>query len=1091
MLSSPRLAALSRPFGSFFRSHFWLSGLDDIQEQLGIGATLLFSLGSVWLEICSTGLFLDAFGLRALAWVYGAIALLALLRHFIVVHLPTTKFTTQLTTKLPRQFNAPRFLTQPQHSWRRWQGLWLLPLVVLLLTPLPEAATLDSLSHHTLAISPFPLSQVSLHQVSLGQFPLGHLKIGLIQLGALCLRQQRITSRSKFKTNPAVPAGSWIQLLGSAIAAAALLCLLPILKSNHLDLHTGIHAACVILFTATLLNSQLPPGDASAPSGDASAQAIPDHLQQNANTTRYHTAQQSRASDLSNLSDSILGLRLRQSGKVFMALFGIAQLLGCLTEIKLFKQFLGLATPESAVSGLGPHSLSFVLCWLYIMIGFGGFTLQTLIDRRVFRRYGAFMALSILPLSLLGFSLMGLSGLMSPSRWTLWIVPALYGIWQATLLPDAQKKLLSFLPIQTQHSIQHHRDTGVALAWGVAGLALFFLGSTISSPVLWLLLGSSAILACGTIVLLRLHYVKLLIATVAEGRLQASQFSAPHTDGQRHPTMDQSPLLTRAIIQALKASLRSPIQLLQAQQSIQLLAQVDLAKACEILMPLLPSLPPSLQLASLSVLQQQPDTAHETSLRHLLTPVTSPEVYAAALKYLLQIAPPSSAQSLMQYLKSDVQVPIRAVAAAYMMAHGDSSTQRSASLAFVHMLGRDSEVERLVGAEALKDAGDLERLQQYITPLLNDFSLPVRAALLEAIAQTQTRSLYNHLLQALHSPLTQEIARTALQTMGDEGLQLLQKHSHTPNLPLDDKLRTWDTLAQLHTAAQQSGGSQPSMQTQTNRPNRPTQPTSPPQGNPRKRRENSRKPSTTNALNILALELTQSSGVARQHLLKLLLQQPRRDGIRAVQQILGKRTGIMALLQEELWLLGHLYGALVDLAPKNLDAKNVTPSAEVRVFRDALIEQQRNVGERVLLLLQFLYPGKSMKLAARKLRDRHSVPQGLAILERLLDPEIKPRVQAVFEAQSASKKLAQLKRWVAYEPLPGQQRLRALLSLSPGLDDWPHACAFHLAYQRQWRVSDDQLLHGLNHPNPAVQEAAKSYLGDISSGTLDRLLPRD
>ncbi len=1064
MLSSPRLAALSRPFGSLFRSHFWLSGFDDIQEQLHIGATLLFSLGSVWLEICSTSLFLDTFGLRALAGIYGAIALLSLSRQIILTQVPLPKFLSVLLYPHPGQ--------------SRWQVLWLLPLTLIVLTPFSETTTLPGFSG--------------------GPLPIAQLQVGVIQLWAVLLRQQRTAPRANFTAQPADPAGAWIQLLGSAIAAAALLCLLPVLTGNNLDLHSGLNVACVILLIATLLKRQLPAEPLS--SRHTAAREAQDSALQNAPANRYFSAAQSHTNDPSAISESLLGLRLRQSGRVFLALFGIAQFLGCLTEIQLLKQWLGLAalSPVATVlsdsslasSALGIDSLAFVLCWLYITIGFGGFTLQTLIDRRIFRRYGAFVALGILPMSVLGFSLLGLSGLMPPSRWTIWIMPALYGIWQTTLLPDAQRKLLSFLPQQSQQSIQRNASTGVAIAWGIAGLSLFFLGATVSSPLLWSLLGGSAALGCGTILLLRLHYVKLLIATVAEGRLQASQFEPGEgrRDGDRsHRSIYQSPLLTRAITQALKASLRSPIQLLQAQQSIQLLAQVDLAKACETLMPLLPSLPPSLQLSSLSVLQQQPDKSHEIALRHLLTPVTSPEVYAATLKYLLKIAPPASAQSLLHYLKSDVQVPIRAVAAAYMMAYGDSSTQRSASLAFVQMLGRDSEVERLVGAEALKEAGDLERLQQYITPLLQDFSLPVRAALLQAIAETRSRSLYDHLLQALHSPMTQEIARTALQTMGDEGLQLLQKHCHNSAIALDDKLRTWDTLAQLHTLNQQQGSSrQGILQYPDRRDPQAAHQTS----LQRKQRETGDKQSEVNALNILALELTQNSGVARQHLLKLLLQQPKRAGIRAVQQILGKKTGIMALVQEELWLLGHLYAALVDLDPKTLDPKHTTPSAEVRVFREALIEQQRNVGERVLLLLQFLYPRKSMKLAARKLRDRDSIPQGLVILERLLEPEIKPRVLAIFGAQSASKKLAQLKRWVAYEPLPGQQRLRSLLSLKPGLDDWPHACAFHLACHRQWRVSDDQLLQGLNHPNLAVQDAAKSYLGEISSGTLDRLLPR-
>lgn len=529
-------------------------------------------------------------------------------------------------------------------------------------------------------------------------------------------------------------------------------------------------------------------------------------------------------------------------------------------------------------------------------------------------------------------------------------------------------------------------------------------------------------------------------------------------------------------MKTLKAGLSSgfsqPGQLNAGLAAIRQLSRIAPQKTLDRLLPLLLRLPPLMQLASLQAMLYQartyPLTAErrETSLQRvavLIAPTTPPEVVAAALRYRLTLDPPTEVATLLPYLQPEQPAPVRAVAAATLLglepasSPSDRLAQFQAQRVLQEMLTHRSEQERLAASEVLGELPQLPRFKAQIPALLEDFSPAVRRATLQAIAQQAAprmppgtaapAALYPYLLKALQNPLTEAPAQAALLTMGDEAIAPLRRCTQHPSLSAEAKRRCWTVLAQLNSAR---------------------------------------------ARQVLVENLTQTSGRLRQHLLKLLLAQPNRLGISALEQALSGPQGIMLLLKEELWLQEHLYGGLVDLAPQRLGQR-----PEVWALRRALVAQQRDGGERILLLLQVLCPQGDFARIGRDLRDRATIPQGLKRLNACLSPALRPAILPLFAAQPVAQKLEALvahnpgegSPWRSNRPLTPTQGLAALLALQPGLESDTLTCAYQLASALGIRLSHGSVLAGLSHADEAVRAAVNLYLERMTSSVLQHLSP--
>lgn len=451
----------------------------------------------------------------------------------------------------------------------------------------------------------------------------------------------------------------------------------------------------------------------------------------------------------------------------------------------------------------------------------------------------------------------------------------------------------------------------------------------------------------------------------------------------------------------------------------------------------------------------------------------SPKAAAAMAKGLLsEDLPdlPDDRAALLPSLAPEQSASVRAMAAAALLRLQDSSDsepvsqkQRAAEVQaqqVLHdMLGCSLDAERLAASAVLRDLPQLTRFKAQIPALLADHLPAVRQRTLQAIAtqasnesypdtgQLGKQALYPYLLKALQNPLTEVPAQAALVSMGERAIAPLRRCTQHPSLSEAAKQRCWTVLAQLD---------------------------------------------CDRARQLLVEHVTQTSGQIRQHLLRLLVEQPNGKGRIALTDALAGPRGIMLLVKEEIWLQGHLYAALVDLHPQQF---NQPDKPQARQLRQALIAQQRDGGERILLLLQLFSPQAKLQEVTWDLRDRATIPRGLRRLQNMLPAELCPVVLAIFDAQPVFRKLAAMAAatppegspWFIYHPLAPAQRLRVLLSLQPGLESESLAAAYRLASALGLALTHQQVLWGLDHESEKVQTAVNQYLERMTGSVLQHL----
>jgi hypothetical protein len=355
------------------------------------------------------------------------------------------------------------------------------------------------------------------------------------------------------------------------------------------------------------------------------------------------------------------------------------------------------------------------------------------------------------------------------------------------------------------------------------------------------------------------------------------------------------------------------------------------------------------------------------------------------------------------------------------------------------MLTHKHERERVMGCRALGEAVYMQSLRIHITKLLSDRSLRVRCALLEAIAATRLEEYYPSLLKGLYYKSTREAAIQSLVRLGDEAIPLLVNLGEDIYKPELVRTCAWKTLGMI---------------------------------------------GTPEAVNALVNHLITAWGVTRRTILRILLKLPNEIGIDAAADSLG-RSGVEALINQELLLIAQTYACALDLPPETV------PGPEADLLRRALRDLQDDAKQRIFLLMRLLYPSGTIQAAAFNLQSNswETMARGLEILDNTLDIQSKSALLSILDQRSDLEKLESLAEFTIYTAMLPSQRLRHLLEIRYFLSDWGLACCFHLARQCRWSLTPEQILACLKHPTGFVREAVLSYLSVASPRTLQDLLP--
>jgi ATP/ADP translocase len=659
--------------------------------------------------------------------------------------------------------------------------------------------------------------------------------------------------------------------------------------------------------------------------------------------------------------------------------------------------------------------------------------MQWLASSRLIERVGVFVAAMLLPgaIAILGTFSLTLSslGMASGLFFSLLMLKFLDELLHYTLFASVGPVLFQPIPDSVRSRIQANvRGVAEPLATGATGVGLLGLvWLSDNTPLgasgrnwLFFIIVILAILWIADILLLRAKYVNLLVISAERGQLSRD--------------VDELEL-RRWVVETLDKPGREE----RKESCIDLLSKVDPKSAGEVLLPHLLDFSPKLQRQSLEALLLYPNPAYLPHVRQLIEQAPLPEVLAVALRFVWITEEAPDIRQLRPYLRAEVDPVVRGTAASLMMRRGNSTQKAEATNTLRRMLTHKQERERVMGCRALGEAAYLQALRLYIPDLLEDESLRVRRAILEAIAATQLEEFYPSLLRGLLYKSTREAAMKALVRLENDAIPMLEAMAQDVYQADGVRMCAWQTVGLI---------------------------------------------GSLEALESLISHLMVGWGVERRNILRILLEMPSEIGIESVLDRMGRR-GVEALIDQELMFIGQMYAALIDLSAEK------APYREADLLRRAVQGLQGDAQERIFLLMQFLYPIGAIKAAAFNLQSssRSSMARGLEILDNTVDIPSKRALISLLDRNSDLEKLRSLADIVSYEPLPPSDRLRRLLEFRHFLSDWATACCFHLAKQAKWAVTAEQTISCLRHPKGFVRESVLSYLWMASPRAMVTLLP--
>ncbi len=670
------------------------------------------------------------------------------------------------------------------------------------------------------------------------------------------------------------------------------------------------------------------------------------------------------------------------------------------------------------------------------VLGLFEVAMQWLASSRVIERVGVFASALLLPgvIAILSALLISSLGWKEPVvdglAWTkpLFAILVLLKFWNEllhyTLFASVGPVLFQPIPDSVRSGVQAIvRGVAEPISTGVTGVALLLLGLLLGENQLDWLFPAILVLALVwilVILMLRAKYVNLLVISADRGQLSRD--------------VDELEL-RRWVVETLD----KPAPEDRKESCIDLLSKVDPKSAGEVLSPHLMTFSPRLQRRSLEAMLLHPNPTYLPQVRALIEESPQPDVLAMALRFVWLTEETPDIRRLRPYLRAEVDPVVRGTAASLMMRRGSPTQKAEATNTLRRMLTHKSERERVMGCRALGEAVYLQALRIHIPNLLQDESLRVRWAILDAIAATHLEEFYSSLLRGLQYKSTREASMKALVRLGDEAIPMLVKLAEDNQQTDAVRLHAWQAIGKI---------------------------------------------GSIQALDSLISHLMIAWGTNRRNILRILLEMPGEVGIETVLDQLG-RSGVEQLIDQELMFIGQTYATLLDLSPETLRFK------EADLLRRSLLGLQSDAQERMFMLMQFLYPIGSVKAAAFNLQSssRSNKARGLEILDNILDIPSKRALLNVLDRNSDVEKLRMLSHILVYEPLEPSDRLRRLLELRHFLSDWTTACCFHLAKQARWSLTAEQTISCLRHPKGFVREAVLSYLWMASPRALNQLLP--
>jgi hypothetical protein len=735
---------------------------------------------------------------------------------------------------------------------------------------------------------------------------------------------------------------------------------------------------------------------------------------------------------------------LRRYTWQLFAFVGLLQVIGLLVDFQYLRELK---------SNLGDRDLASFLGLFGGIVGLCELGTQWFVSSRLIERRGVFFTAMLLPISV-GFVVPSAIALLN-------LFPALhsYGIFWGLVSLKFCDELLRYTfvvssgPVLYQPIPERLRSRMQALSGGTAeaiatgGTGIIILGTLfISRRILppglqvWVFVFETVLAAAICLVVifvLRSRYVELLVLSAERGELSASNVGL------------------RAFKQGVVKALTEKGNATDKHSCIELLAQIDLQGAAQVLAPLLLKLSPQLQRQSLEVMfMGGANPAYIPEVRLLIQQPQEkidPEVLALALRYVWLAEENPNLSQLEEYLQARHHSLIRATAAALILRQGTPMQKVAATKTMQRMLTHKQERERINGVKALRETVYLQALRIHIPNLLQDESLRVRCAVLEMIAATRLEDYYSALIAALYYKSTRSTAMRSLIKLENEAIDMLLQLATNSYKPEVIRMYAWRTIAQIP---------------------------------------------TLEAIEALWLHLEKSWGATRYQILRSLLKvqtQPEADNrVDRFQQI-----RVEGLIEQELKFLGEIYAAYLDLqTPQTLNNHPLPQRAVVvcDLLQRSLLELEMDGRERLLLLLKLLYSPEKMQAAAFNLRSPSGVniARGLEILEHTITLPIKPLLLNILDKRSHQEKLHYLveAELVEYQPLPIRERLRKMLSLENFLSDWCLACCFHLAQASHIRLTSHEILVALRHPTGFVREAAIAYLSAVSQRVLREILPK-
>jgi HEAT repeat protein len=713
-----------------------------------------------------------------------------------------------------------------------------------------------------------------------------------------------------------------------------------------------------------------------------------------------------------------------------VAFFVMSQILLLLVDFQYLSQieFRFLAgAPTEAIAAENLNRIADFLATFSAIVGMFELMTQWFFSSRIIERLGVFTAAMIPPAMTALVSMGLLTGLWS-LFWGLIILKFLDELLRYTLVASTGPVMFQPIPENVRGRFQNMvRGVAEPLSIGFTGLGLWLTVHLLEvfhqqTWVLLLAIALSAMLWTWTVWMLRSGYLRLLVMSAEQGQLSRSDVDLR--------------TFKRAIVEILDR----PGTDADKASCIELLTNINPRNLGEILAPLLSKFSPRLQRQSLEAMTRYPNPAYLPWVYALLEEDSlQPEVLAIALRYIWITEPDPDIRQLRPYLHPDIDPVVRGTAASLMLRRGDPRQKAEATDILRRMLTHERERERVMGCRALGEAVYLQALRLYIKPLLQDESLRVRCALLEAIAATHLEEFYPSLLRGLHYKSTRDAAMQALVRLENEALPRLVELAEDPYKPEVVRNASWMTIGQI---------------------------------------------GTPEALEVLVSNLAIAWGNTRRSILRILLKLPQERGIDAVSNLQG-RSGIEALISQELSFIGHLYAALMDLSQDQVQGR------EADLLRRSLRYDLGDAVERLFLLMRFLYSSSAIQAASFNLQgnSQEGVARGLEILDNTIDIPGKQAVLTLLDRRSDAEKLQSLADYLTYTPMPPSQRLRYLLDLRHFLSDWARACCFHLARNERWSLTPDQILASLRDPVGFVREAVISYLSVASPKAMLELLP--